>query len=145
MSNSRNSSNSRGGPSPQHRQNKVRVVPFPALNARRSNLVAEAPDRVQTNGDHVEAHQEQHTPEHVVIPVPSTRVSRERSDTMLSAVSSITGPHGEKRMSSMFFVVQTLESIQNTKEGKRKGPLKDAIAKALGICDIFKPPTKLIL
>jgi hypothetical protein len=35
-------------------------------------------------------------------------------------------------MSGMFFVVQTFEAIQNSKEGKRKGPLKDAIAKALG-------------
>jgi hypothetical protein len=35
-------------------------------------------------------------------------------------------------MSSMFFVVQALESIQSSKEGKKKGPLKDAIAKALG-------------
>lgn len=110
-----------------------------------NHVVVAAGDRVQTNGNHVEADQEQHIPEHVVIPVASTLVSRERSDTMLSAVSSITGPHGEKRMSSMFFVVQTLESIQNTKEGKRKGPLKDTIAKALGICDILKPPTKLIL
>jgi hypothetical protein len=33
----------------------------------------------------------------------------------------------------MFFVVQALETIQNSKEGKRKGPLKDATAKALGI------------
>jgi hypothetical protein len=33
----------------------------------------------------------------------------------------------------MFFVVQALETIQNSKEGKRKGPLKDATVKALGI------------
>lgn len=35
-------------------------------------------------------------------------------------------------MSSMFFVVQALETIQNSKEGKKKGPLKDATSKALG-------------
>jgi hypothetical protein len=52
---------------------------------------------------------------------------------MLSTVSSIPGPQGQPRMSSMFFVVQTLESIQNSKEGKRKGHLRDAIAKALGM------------
>jgi hypothetical protein len=116
------------------------------LLARHSNHAVVAADCVHTNGDHVEGVQEeQHVPGHIVIPVASTPVSIERSDTMLTAVSSITGPHGEKRMSSMFFVVQTLESIQNTKEGKRKGPLKDAIAKALGICDMLKPPTKLIL
>ena len=104
-----------------------------------------ATDRVQTNGDYVETDQQQHTPESTVIPIVNTPISRERSDTMLSVVSSITGPHGDKRMSSMFFVVQTLEGIQNTKEGKRKGPLKDAITKALGICDSVIPGTKLIL
>lgn len=103
-------------------------------------------EKVQTNGDHVEAGQ-RHVPDTVVTPVPIAPVGRDRSDTMLSAVSSITGPHGEKRMSSMFFVVQTLEGIQNTKEGKRKGPLKDAIAKALGMSDILMTyvPMKLIL
>jgi hypothetical protein len=35
-------------------------------------------------------------------------------------------------MSSMYFVVQALETIQNTKEGKKKGPLKDSTTKALG-------------
>jgi hypothetical protein len=47
-------------------------------------------------------------------------------------MTSVPGPQGEPRMSSMFFVVQALETIQNTKEGKRKGALKDAITKALG-------------
>lgn len=57
---------------------------------------------------------------------------------MLSTVSTIHGPQGQLRMSSMFFVVQALESIQNTKEGKRKSPLKDAIAKALGTLLLFQ-------
>ena len=64
--------------------------------------------------------------------MPNFASIRERSDTMLSTVSSIPGPQGQARMSSMFFVVQALETIQSTKEGKRKGALKDAIAKALG-------------
>jgi len=51
---------------------------------------------------------------------------------MLSTVSSIPGPQGQQTMSSMFFVVQALESIQNSKEGKRKGSLKDSATKALG-------------
>jgi hypothetical protein len=58
---------------------------------------------------------------------------RGRSDTMQSTVSSIPGPQGQPTMTSMFFVVQALETIQNTKEGKRKGALKDSVAKALGI------------
>ena len=66
-------------------------------------------------------------------PTSSVAPGGERSDTILSTISSIPGPHGEVRMTSMFFVVQALETIHNTKEGKRKGPLKDAIAKALGI------------
>ena len=66
------------------------------------------------------------------IAMPNFASIRERSDTMLSTVSSIPGPQGQARMSSMFFVVQALETIQSTKEGKRKGALKDAIAKALG-------------
>jgi hypothetical protein len=52
---------------------------------------------------------------------------------MQSTVSSIPGPQGQPTMTSMFFVVQALETIQNTKEGKRKGALKDSVAKALGI------------
>lgn len=52
---------------------------------------------------------------------------------MLSTVSSVLGPQSQPRMSSMFFVVQALESIQNSKEGKRKSHLRDAIAKALGM------------
>jgi hypothetical protein len=67
-----------------------------------------------------------------MIATPIFGSSRERSDTMLSTVSSIPGPQGQARMSSMFFVVQALETIQSTKEGKRKGSLKDAIDKALG-------------
>ena len=86
---------------------------------------------MQTNGDHVEVEQE-HRQGTVVRPVPTTPGSKDRSDPMPSAAGSATGPHGEKRMSSMFFVVQTLEGIQNAKEGKRKGPLKETVAKALG-------------
>jgi hypothetical protein len=33
----------------------------------------------------------------------------------------------------MFFVVQALETIQNSKDGKKKGVLKDSTAKALGM------------
>ena len=66
------------------------------------------------------------------VATPNFATSRERSDIMLSTVSSIPGPQGQARMSSMFFVVQALETIQSTKEGKRKSPLTDAIAKALG-------------
>jgi hypothetical protein len=58
---------------------------------------------------------------------------RERSDTMLSTLGSTLGPQGQQTMSSMFFVVQALEIIQNSKEGKRKGPLKDTTTKALGL------------
>ena len=61
--------------------------------------------------------------------------SRERSETLLSTISSTVGPQGQPTMSSMFFLVQALESIQSSKEGKRKGPLKDATAKALGFLD----------
>jgi hypothetical protein len=59
---------------------------------------------------------------------------RGRSDTLQSTVSSVPGPQGQPTMTSMFFVVQALETIQNSKEGKRKGALKDSIAKALGMC-----------
>jgi hypothetical protein len=55
---------------------------------------------------------------------------------MLSTLGSTLGPQGQQTMSSMFFVVQALETIQNSKEGKRKGPLKDATTKALGL---FRP------
>lgn len=66
-------------------------------------------------------------------PIPNAVPSRERSDTLSSTVSSIPGPQGQPRMTSMYFVLQALESIQNSKEGKRKGSLKDAIGKALGM------------
>ena len=81
----------------------------------------------ETNGTSAESSQDAQT----ISPL-SFASSRERSDALLSTVSSIPGPQGQPRMSSMFFVVQTLETIQSTKEGKRKSPLKDAIAKALG-------------
>jgi hypothetical protein len=64
--------------------------------------------------------------------VPSIITVRSRSDTVMSTVSSIPGPQGQQRMSSMFFVVQALETIQNTKEGRRRGHLKDITGKALG-------------
>ena len=57
--------------------------------------------------------------------------TRPRNDTISSTFSSGSGHQGQT-MSSMFFVVQALEAIQNSKEGKRKGPLKDATMKALG-------------
>jgi len=70
---------------------------------------------------------------------PSNAVTnRERSDTTLSTVSSVPGPQGQPRMSSMFFVVQALESIQLSREGKRNGHLRDAIAKALGMSHYLK-------
>jgi len=62
----------------------------------------------------------------------ATATTRERSDTILSTISSIPGPQGQQKMSSMYFVVQTLETIQNSKDGKKKGPLKDSTTKALG-------------
>ena len=65
-----------------------------------------------------------------VTPAPQ---ARGRSDTILSTVSATLGPQGQQTMSSMFFVVQALETIQNSKEGKRKGPLKDSTTKALGM------------
>jgi len=71
--------------------------------------------------------------------VASASHPRGRSDTLLSTVSSTLGPQGQQTMSSMFFVVQALETIQNSKEGKRKGPLKDATAKALGIALLIFP------
>jgi hypothetical protein len=80
-------------------------------------------------------HSQQDAPGHdVTSPSPPVTAARERSDTILSTVSSMPGPQGQQTMSSMFFVVQTLESIQNSKEGKRKGPLRDSTAKALGNC-----------
>jgi len=80
-------------------------------------------------------HLQQDAPGHdVTSPSPPVTAARERSDTILSTVSSMPGPQGQQTMSSMFFVVQTLESIQNSKEGKRKGPLRDSTAKALGNC-----------
>src|ERR1700685_3886602 len=89
--------------------------------------VVETPATPEPNGVH--ARESSNAP---TTPVSTVHSSRERSDTMLSTMSSIPGPQGQHTMSSMFFVVQALESIQSSKEGKKKGPLKDAIAKALG-------------
>ena len=87
----------------------------------------------ETNGvDSQESSQASQSP-----PVAHINPFRERSDTMLSTVSAIPGPQGQPAMSSMFFVVQALESIQNSKEGKKKATLKDATAKALGMCLYF--------
>jgi brefeldin A-inhibited guanine nucleotide-exchange protein len=89
--------------------------------------VIEAHATHEPNGVH--APESSHAP---TTPASSILSTRERSDTMMSTISSLPGPQGQRTMSSMFFVVQALETIQNSKEGKKKGPLKDATAKALG-------------
>ena len=93
------------------------------------DIFLEGDSTAQINGD-----SQQDTPQHNTTPstIASVPPTRERSDTMMSTVNSIPGPQGQPTMSSMFFVVQALESIQNSKEGKRKGPLKDSTARALG-------------
>lgn len=94
-----------------------------------ADIFLEGESNAQINGD-----SQQDTPQRNMTPstIASVAPIRERSDTMMSTVNSIPGPQGQPTMSSMFFVVQALESIQNSKEGKRKGPLKDSTARALG-------------
>jgi hypothetical protein len=65
-------------------------------------------------------------------PIPND-ATRPRNDTLSSTFSSASGAQVQPALSSMFFVAQALEAIQNSKEGKRRGPLKDATAKALGM------------
>jgi hypothetical protein len=85
-----------------------------------------------SNGTHERASGE--TPS--TSPIPNN-ATRPRNDTLSSTFSSASGAQGQPALSSMFFVAQALEAIQNSKEGKRKGPLKDATAKALGMRVIY--------
>ena len=95
--------------------------------SRRPLIELEKDPKSETNG----VQEAESMPKVPQTPTVTSISARDRTDS-INTVSTIPGPQGQPRMTSMFFVVQALEAIQNSKEGKRKGALKDAIAKALG-------------
>ncbi|BFZ59154.1 guanine nucleotide exchange protein for ADP-robosylation factor [Saitoella coloradoensis] len=115
-------------------------TPAPQDTPRPPNIAIERPtaSEVLSTGEPLTPSIPPGTPRAPVAVPPSPSRQSTRPHTS-SGHSTMSVANGSSTSSSILFVVQALESISASKEGKRKGPLRDATVKALDAIRDHKP------